>query len=164
MITMRSPGSMLSPPRGMTSSLPRMIATTLESWGISASRSGPPITGPVPASAGTSNSTIWTLPSANTSVCRAAGMPIRPEIAFAVSSSEETMKSTSISRSRQASRYSGLLVRTITRARESLRASMALTRLASSRGLQAINRPASSTPASRMTRLVVPLPSTVRTS
>ena len=91
-------------------------------------------------------------------------MPIRPEIAFAVSSSEETMKSTSISRSRQASRYSGLLVRTITRARESLRASMALTRLASSRGLHAISRPASSTPASRMTRLVVPLPSTVRTS
>jgi hypothetical protein len=75
------------------------------------------------------------------------------------------MKSTSISRSRQASRYSTLLVRTITRAvLESLRASIAATRFASSRGLQAITRPASSMPASRITRLVVPLPSTVRTS
>ena len=91
-------------------------------------------------------------------------MPIRPEIAFAVSSSEETMKSTSISRSRHASRYSGLLVRTITRARESFGRASRSTRFASSRGLQAISRPASSMPASRMTRLVVPLPSTVRTS
>ena len=57
-----------------------------------------------------------------------------------------------------------LLVRTITRARDSLRASMALTRFASSRGLHAISRSASSTPASRITRLVVPLPSTVLTS
>src|ERR671913_503375 len=48
-------------------------------------------------------------------------MPISPEIAFAVSSSEETMKSTSISRSRHASRYSTLVVRTMTRARESFR-------------------------------------------
>ena len=164
MMTIRSPGSIVSPPRGTSSSLPRMMATTLESCGISASLSARPITGPGPASFGTSNSTIWTLPSANTSVWRAAGMPIRLEIAFAVSSSEETMKSTSISRSRHASRYSGLLVRTITRARDSFRASMALTRFASSRGLQAISRSASWTPASRITRFVVPLPSTVRTS
>ena len=141
-----------------------MMATTFESSGIAASRSGRPISRPVPASSGMSNSTICTLPSANTSVCRAAGMPIRLEIAFPVSSSDETMKSTSISRSRHASRYSGLLVRTITRASESLRPSIAQTRFASSRGLHAISRSASWIPASRITRLVVPLPSTVRTS
>ena len=43
-------------------------------------------------------------PSANTSVWRAAGRPSIAEIAFAVSSSGETMKSTSIWRSRHASR------------------------------------------------------------
>ena len=91
-------------------------------------------------------------------------MPIRLETAFPVSSSDETMKSTSISRSRHASRYSTLLVRTITRASESLRPSIAHTRFASSRGLHAISRSACWIPASRITRLVVPLPSTVRTS
>ena len=52
------------------------------------------------------------------------------------------MKSTSISRSRHASRYATLLVRTITRALESLRPSIAQTRFASSRGLHAISRSA----------------------
>jgi hypothetical protein len=165
MTTIRSHGRIACDPRGRISSLPRMMATTFELAGISASRSGRPITGPSPEASGTSNSTIWTFPSANTSVCLAAGTPIRPEMAIAVSSSEETMKSTSISRSRQASRYSTLLVRTTTRtSRPSFLASIADTRLASSRGLHAIRSEASSMPASRITRLVVPLPVTVRTS
>ena len=74
------------------------------------------------------------------------------------------MKSTSISRSRQASRYSMLVVRTMTFARESFLTSIADTRLAFSFGLQAIRRSISSTPARRSTALVAPLPSTVRTS
>ena len=83
---------------------PRTIPTTLESAGIAARRSGRPISASFVVRGGTSNSTICTLPSAKTSVWRAAGMPTIAEMAFAVSSSEETMKSTSISRSRQASR------------------------------------------------------------
>ena len=81
-----------------------MIAATLESAGISALRRLRPIRLLCGASAGTSNSTIWTLPSAKMSVWRAAGSPSVAEIAFAVSSSGETMKSTSRWRSRQASR------------------------------------------------------------
>ena len=91
-------------------------------------------------------------------------MPIRLEIALAVSSSEETMKSTSISRSRQASRYSTEVVRTTTREPESFLTIIALTRLASSREVLAMNRLHCAIPASRMTFFVVPLPSTVRTS
>ena len=164
MTMIRSPGRIFSEPRGNVSSLPRMMLTTLDSCGNSASRSGVPITSSLLAPLGTSNSTTWTLPSANTSVWRAAGMPIRPEIAFAVSSSDETMKSTSISRSRQASRYSTLVVRTTTRAPLSFLTSIAETRFASSRDVEAMNRLQFWMPASRITRLVVPLPSTVRTS
>ena len=91
-------------------------------------------------------------------------MPIRPEIAFAVSSSEETMKSTSISRSRQASRYSTEVVRTTTLAPLSRLTSIAETRFTSSRAVEAMNRLQSLIPASAITRLVVPLPSTTRTS
>ena len=74
------------------------------------------------------------------------------------------MKSTSISRSRQASRYSTLVVRTTTMARESFLTIIALTRFASSREVEAMNSEHSWMPASRITRLVVPLPSTTRTS
>ena len=81
-----------------------MIAATLESAGISALRRLRPIRVLCGASGGTSSSTIWTLPSANMSVWRAAGSPSVAEIALAVSSSGETMKSTSRWRSRQASR------------------------------------------------------------
>ena len=141
-----------------------MMLTTFESSGIAASRNGRPITSSLLAPSGTSNSTTCTWPSANVSVWRAAGMPISPEIAFAVSSSEETMKSTSISRSRHASRYSTLVVRTTTIARESFLTIIALTRFASSRDVEAMNSEHSWMPASRITRLVVPLPSTTRTS
>ena len=159
--TIRSPARMLSPPLGRISSSSRMIETTRESSGSVALRSGVPM---IEDASGTSNSTTWTLPSAKTSVWRAAGMPTRPEIAFAVSSSEETMKSTSISRSRQASRYSTLVVRTTTIARPSFFTSIAETRLASSRDVEAMKRLQSWMPASLITRLVVPLPSTMRTS
>ena len=141
-----------------------MMLTTLESFGSAASRSGLPITASLDAFSGTSNSTICTCPSAKTSVWRAAGMPISPEIAFAVSSSEETMKSTSISRSRHASRYSTDVVRTTTIARESFLTIIAETRFASSRDVLAMNSEQSWMPASAITRLVVPLPSTIRTS
>ena len=87
-----------------------------------------------------------------------------PETAWAVSSSDETMKSTSISRSCQASRYSGFEVRTIVCASEMLFASVPATRLISSRDVQAIMRSASWTSASWSTRRVAPLPFTVRTS
>ena len=71
----------------------------------------------------TSNSTICTWPSAKTSVWRAAGTPIVREIACAVSTSDETMKSTSSWPSRQTSRYSGFVVRTtvVVRGRARLR-------------------------------------------
>ena len=74
------------------------------------------------------------------------------------------MKSTSISRSRHASRYSTLVVRTTTIARLSFLTSIAETRFASSREVEAMNRLQSWIPASAITRFVVPLPSTVRTS
>ena len=98
------------------------------------------------------------------SVWRAAGSPSVAAIALAVSSSGETMKSTSRWRSRHASRYAALVVRTIVCAPKSRLASIAPTRLASSRGLQPMNRSAPSAPALRMVRSVVPSPSTVRTS
>jgi hypothetical protein len=91
-------------------------------------------------------------------------MPTIAEMALAVSSSEETMKSTSISRSRHASRYARLLVRTTTCAFEMRLTSIALTRLSSSRGLHAISRSASAMPALRSSSRAVPSPSTVRTS
>ncbi len=94
---------MRSSPRGTIALAPRIRPTTLEFDGTSARRSSRPTRLPSGASAGTSNSTICTLPSANTSVWRAAGMPSWAEIAFAVSSSGETMKSMSSSFSRQAS-------------------------------------------------------------
>ena len=111
MTTIRSPGRTSSSPRGITTPSSRMIAATRESGGSRASRSG------VPRMLGsafsvTSNSTICTWPSANTSVCRAAGTPIVREIANAVSTSDETMKSTSSWPSRHTSRYSGFVVRT----------------------------------------------------
>ena len=64
-------------------------------------------------------------------------------IAFAVSSSEETTKSTSSWRSRQTSRYSTFCVRTIVRALEESRsARMPATMLTSSRDVQAMTRSA----------------------
>ena len=100
----RSPGMIASSPRGTIKRSPRTMPATLESGGIAARRSGRPIRASSLRRGGMSNSTIWTRPSANTSVWRAAGIPMIAEMAFAVSTSEETMKSTSISRSRQASR------------------------------------------------------------
>jgi hypothetical protein len=94
----------------------------------------------------------------------AAGTPIVRETACAVSSSDETMKSTSIWRSCQASMYSGFDVRTIVCAPESFFVSVPATRLISSREVQAITRAARSTPASWRTRRVAPFPFTVRTS
>jgi hypothetical protein len=87
-----------------------------------------------------------------------------PAIAFAVSSSRETMKSTSISPSRHASSSSMLVVRTIVFAPDSRLASIAQTRLASWRELQAMRRSAISISALRMTWRVVPSPWTVRRS
>ncbi len=104
MTTTRSPPRMRSSPRGTTIRSPRISPATFESAGITAWRSERPITSLRSASAGTSNSTTCTAPSANTSVWRAAGMPRLADTAFAVSSSGETMKSTSRWRSRQASR------------------------------------------------------------
>jgi hypothetical protein len=104
MTTTRSPGRTRSSPRGTINRSPRISAATFESAGTAAVRSWRPIRAPSSASAGTSSSTICTLPSAKTSVWRAAGRPSVAEIAFAVSISGETMKSTSRWRSRQASR------------------------------------------------------------
>ena len=113
----RSPGRIDSSPRGTSTRSPRMMLATFESAGIVASLSCRPTTwskaSVVAPAEGTSNSTICTWPSAKTSVCFAAGTPIVCETARAVSSSDETMKSTSIWRSCQASRYSGFDVRTI---------------------------------------------------
>ena len=141
-----------------------MIAATRESGGIRASRSD------VPRMLGsafsvTSNSTICTWPSANTSVCRAAGTPIVREIAYAVSTSDETMKSTSSWPSRQTSRYSGFVVRTtvVVRAEQAFEI-IAETMFDSSREVQAISRSASVIPAAESTRRLAPLPSTVCTS
>ena len=95
---------------------------------------------------------------------RAAGMPRIPAIAFAVSSSGETMKSTSSWRSRHASRYAALVVRMIVWAPAMRLTSMAQIRLASSRGLHPTNRSQPPRVARLTTRLDVPSPSTVATS
>ena len=129
-----------------------------------ASVSGMPVRSSPEPSCGTSNSTICTWPSAKTSVCFAAGTPMIWETAYAVSSSEETMKSTSIWRSCQASMYSGFDVRTIVCASEAFFTSVAATRLISSRDVHAIISDAFSMPASWSTRRVAPLPATVCTS
>ncbi len=113
MTTMRSPIWIDSVPTGRISPPPRMMLATFELAGIVASRRGTPITSLRLVPGSTSNSTICTCPSAKTSVCRAAGTPIVLETACAASSSEETMKSTSSWRSRQTSRYSTFVVRTI---------------------------------------------------
>ena len=98
------------------------------------------------------------------SVCFAAGMPMMRAIAFAVSTSDATTKSTSSWRSRQMSRYSTFIVRTIVFALESARASIAATMLASSRDVQAMTRSAFAIPASCSARRLAPFASTVTTS
>ena len=86
-------------------------------------------------------------------------------IAFAVSSSEETTKSTSSWPSRQSSTYSTFDVRiTVVASRVSRRANMPATRLTSSREVAAMTRSASATPARWRSRRLVPSPSTVVTS
>ena len=143
---------------------PRMIAKTRESWGIAAPCSGRP-TIVVAASGGISNSTICTWPSAKTSVCRAAGMPIERETAWAVSSSDETAKSTSSRPSRQRSMYSMFEVRITVVARgASTRAKEQATRFTSSRDVQAMKRSASLVPACWIARRLAPFASIVRTS
>ena len=113
----------------------------------------------------TSNSTICTCPSANTSVWRAAGTPIVCETASAASRSDDTTQSTSSWRSRQTSRYSSFPVLTIVRvlgvsARQKIDAMM----LTSSREVQAMSKSEPASPASSSTRLLVPFPSNVATS
>ena len=84
------------------------------------------------------------------------------EIACAVSSSEETTKSTSSWPSRHSSTYSTFDVRmTVVAFGASRRANIPATRLASSRDVQAITRSASPTPASARSRRLAPLPSNV---
>ena len=141
-----------------------MIAATRESGGRRASRSG--VWSRLgSADSGTSNSTICTWPSAKTSVCLAAGTPIVREIAYAVSTSEETMKSTSSWPSRQTSRYSGFVVRTMVVVLvEQAFEIIAETMFVSSREVQAIRRSASLIPAAESTRRLAPFPSTVCTS
>ena len=163
-ITMiRSPTCSASAPRGITIASPRMIAATFESRGSGASRSGVPSTSV--AASSTSNSTICTLPSAKTSVCRAAGTPIVREIACAVSCSDETIRSTSSCRSRHTSRYSSSVVRATTFVSgESFFANIAAIRFDSSREVHAIRRSAPSIPHCWSTLREAPLPSTVATS
>ena len=141
-----------------------MMLATFDSSGTRASRSGTPTTSFVPSTS-TSNSTICTSPPAKTSVWRAAGIPTRPATAFAASSSDETMKSISSSRSRQISRYSTFVVRTIVcTCGASFFANIEETTLISSRDVHAIRRPQSAMPASRRTRRLAPFPATVTTS
>jgi hypothetical protein len=143
---------------------PRTSPATFEFAGMAASRSGRPMKPPAGAPRGRSNSTIWTLPSANTSVWRAAGSPSSAAIALAVSISGEIMKSTSNWRSRQASRYASLVVRMIVRASVRRLTSIAAIRFDSSLGLQPTNRSQPPSIARRTTRFVVPSPSIVPTS
>ena len=163
MTMIRSPVSMTASPSGRIARSPRMMPTTLESSGTPASRSGL-LTMWLVQSSGTSNSTICTSPSANTSVWRAAGMPMMLATALAVSTSGETMKSTSISRSRHASRYSAFDVRTTVRALDIRLASIVATRFTSSRDVEAMTRSDRSTPASASVRRLAPLPVTACTS
>ncbi len=86
-------------------------------------------------------------------------------IAWAVSSSELTTKSTSSCPSRQSSTYSTFDVRmTVVAFLASRRANMPATRFTSSREVQAITRSASLTPAPARSRRLVPSPSNVATS
>ena len=113
----------------------------------------------------TSNSTNCTCPSAKTSVCRAVGTAIVREIACAVSTSDETMKSTSSCPSRQTSRYSGFVVRTTVVVRcEQAFEIIAATMFDSSRDVHAISRSASVMPAAASTLRLAPFPSIVATS
>ena len=141
-----------------------MIAATRESAGITASRSGFPRISALAPSV-TSYSTILIWPSAKTSACTAALTPITREIAWAVSISDETTKSTSSCPWRQSSMYSTLEVRiTVVALGASSRANVPATRFASSRDVQASTRSASRTPASARARLLAPFASSVATS
>ena len=92
-------------------------------------------------------------------------MPIDRETACAVSSSEDTAKSTSSRPSRQRSMYSMFDVRITDVARgASTRAKEHATRLTSSREVHAMKRSASPTPASRSARRLAPFASIVPTS
>jgi hypothetical protein len=162
--TMRSPGWIASSPRGRIIVSPRMMLATRESCGVRAWRSGTPI---VFGSArpSTSNSTSCTWPSAKTSVWRAAGMPIVRETACAVSSSDETMKSTLSCPSRHTSRYSWFDVRAIVVVvGDTAFVIIAATRFASSRDVHAIRRSQPAIPASFSTLRLAPFPSSVATS
>jgi hypothetical protein len=190
MTTIRSPGWIVSFPRGRISRSPRMMPATLESAGRSASRKGRPTilrrrAAVLPAAlsaasvtdtpagswscgegaGSTSSSTICTWPSAKTSVIFAAGTPMLREIACAVSSSEETMWSKSSTRSRQTSRYSTLLVRTIVLALgQMFRASKPEMMLISSREVHAMKRSAPRVSCSTSVVRLAPSPSTTRMS
>ncbi len=162
--TIRSPRRMSWPPPGRIVSSARMIAATFESSGIGASRSGTPTTS-ADASSSTSNSPTCTCPSANTSVCRAAGTPRMRLIAYAVSSSDETTKSTSSWPSRHSSTYSMLEVRmTVVALSASRRANIPATMFTSSRDVHAITRSTSLTPAAARSLRLVPSPSNTATS
>ena len=129
-----------------------------------ASRSGRPTTaGSAPA--GISNSTISTWPSAKTSVCRAEGIPIDRATARAVSSSEDTAKSTSRRPSRQRSMYSTFEVLiTIVARGASARANEQATRLTSSLEVHAMKRSAPLVPACWIARRLAPFASIVTMS
>ena len=162
--TIRSPGSTESFPPGKLNVSPRMIPATRESSGTGMSRSGTPRTRGSAVSS-TSNSTSCTCPSAKTSVCRAAGTAIVRTTAWAVSTSDETMKSTSSWPSCHTSRYSGLVVRTIVVTRGAIALQIiAETMFDSSRDVQAISRSQPATPAAASTRRLAPFPSTVEMS
>ena len=146
-------------------SSPRMIAATRESGGAGTSRSGTPrIRGSAVSS--TSNSTSCTWPSAKTSVCRAAGTAIVRVTAWAVSTSDETMKSTSSWPSCHTSRYSGFVVRTIVVTRGAIAFEIiAETMFDSSLDVHAIRRSQRrDARGGESTRRLAPLPSTVETS
>ncbi len=161
---MRSPGSITWSPRGSVIESPRMMLATFESAGRCASRSGTPTT-PAPPPSSTSNSTICTSPSANTSVWRAALTPITRVIACAVSSSDETTKSRSRRPSRQRSMYSTFdVLMTVVASGASRRANDPATRFVSSRDVQAMTRSARPRPASASARRLAPFASTVATS
>ena len=92
-------------------------------------------------------------------------MPIERETAYAVSSSEETAKSTSSRPARQSWMYSTFDVRiTVVALGASIRANEHATRFTSSRDVQAMNRSALSIPASWSAFRLAPFASIVRTS
>ena len=129
-----------------------------------ASRRGRPTTaGSAPS--GISNSTICTWPSTKTSVWRADGIPIERATAWAVSSSDETAKSTSRRPSRHRSMYSTFDVRiTIVARGASTRANEQATRFTSSRDVHAMKRSAAAVPACWIARRLAPFASIVRRS